>query len=293
MKKYKQIIPLVIILGIVGITFITKQCKNQPQASTQVVPSNGEYIAVSNAGNPDIHVALGTPTDNTPDDEHLLKRAQYVLSYNPDKHNPNWVSWNLSAYWYGDAERHKGQFMPDPELPRSIYHVTHRDYTGSGFDRGHMVRSEERTRNDEDNTSTFYTTNLLPQYHELNAGPWLKLEDFCQYLCKRKSKELYVIAGPIYSQDLGTIGNDVVVPSECFKIVVILEKGQGLKDINQNTRIIAVRMPNRTDIANEQWRTYETTVRDIEKATGYNFLSNVSKELQDILENRKSSDENM
>lgn len=291
----RRIISIAIALAFaIGIWWFKNHSNSRDVASDSAVVTqgaNGKAIAEVNPGNPDVHIAMGLPTDNTPADDYILKRAQYILSYNNNKHNPNWVSWNLSDYWYGDAERHKGQFMPDPDLPKELYRVVHRDYTNSGFDRGHMCRSEERTRNDEDNTTTFYTTNLLPQYHELNAGPWLRLEDMCQTLCKRYKKELYVIAGPIYSKDMGTIGNGVAVPSECFKIIVVLEKGQSVKDVTENTRIIAVRMPNSRDIEQSQWRNYETTVRDIEKATGYNFLSNLPQALQDKIENNKDKGE--
>ena len=71
---------------------------------------------------------------------------------------------------------------PDDMLPAGWYRVQDHDYAGSGYDRGHMVRSEERTRSPEDNKTTFYLTNVLPQTHELNAGPWLRLEDYCQDL---------------------------------------------------------------------------------------------------------------
>ncbi|MBL7997977.1 MAG: DNA/RNA non-specific endonuclease [Candidatus Kapabacteria bacterium] len=291
--KNKRLISLSIVIVIAIFSWWMKNRDTVGSASTnsgEVVASSGEFVAAVNEGNPDIHIALGIPTSANATNTYLLKRAQYVLSYNPSTKNPDWVSWNLSAWWYGDAERFKGQFIPDNELPRSLgERTTHRDYTGSGFDRGHMVRSEERTRNDEDNRSTFYTTNLLPQYHELNAGPWLRLEEFCEYLCKRKNKELYVISGPIYSSDMGEIGKGVRVPSECFKIVVMLDKGQGLKDITQNTRIITVRMPNSRDIQGTQWRSYETTIRAIEQATGYDFLSSVPKQIQDILETKVSN----
>src|SRR5258707_1268804 len=88
------------------------------------------------AGGP--HLALGTPGDGTAQDDYVLQRAQYALSYNRFRNTANWVSWHLVAADYGDAPRRSGSFLQDPALPDGWYAVRHRDYTNSGYDRGHM-----------------------------------------------------------------------------------------------------------------------------------------------------------
>lgn len=45
-------------------------------------------------------------------------------------------------------------------------------------------------------------------------------------------------------------------------------------------------MPNVNGIKNADWQTYRVTVRDIEKATGYNLLSALPQNVQDALETR-------
>ncbi len=287
-RKYRQFASIIIALALVFMLVrgIVRSCNtlSGTDSSGQVLDGGGRYVGEVNLNNPDIHCALGIPALRADVESSIIKRSQYMTSYNNSTHNPNWVSYNLSKWWYGDAPRHRGEFLPDPDLDPDLFHTLHRDYTRSGYDRGHMVRSEERTRNDADNLSTFYTTNLLPQYHELNAGPWLMLEDYCEMLCKREDKELYVVAGPLYEEDRGVIGRDVKVPSSCFKIVVVLSKGQGLKDITANTPVIAVSMPNSRDIASEHWSSYVCTVRDIEARSGMDFLTALPKELQDKVE---------
>jgi hypothetical protein len=51
------------------------------------------------------HLEFGTPTDNTPDDEHLLVHRQFVESYNKNRGGPNWVSWDLNSSQFGPAPR--------------------------------------------------------------------------------------------------------------------------------------------------------------------------------------------
>jgi len=239
----------------------------------------------------DAHVALGIPEDGSPSDDHLIRKPQYILSYNRDQNVANWVSWELNAAWFGDTPRHKGKFMEDPDLPPGFYRVKHDDYTNSGFDRGHMVRSEERTRNAEDNRATFFTTNILPQYHDLNAGPWLRLEERCEELSRRQGKQLYVMAGPILrrgKKPSRTIGHDVAVPDTFFKIAVILEPGQGPDDVTNTTEVLAAIMPNQEGILGEGWEQYRTTIDEIEKRTGYEFLSAVPVGVQKVIEAKKS-----
>lgn len=233
-----------------------------------------------------VHLAMGIPTDGDDSDDYLLVKPQYALSYNKKLNDPNWVSSNLDASYFGDAPRFSGQFMPDPSLPDGFYRVRHADYTGSGYDRGHMVRSEERTRNDADNESTFFTDNLLPQYHDLNAGPWLKLEMYCQKLAQKQNKELYIVAGGIFPAKPETIGKGVAVPTSTYKIVVVLDRNQSVENVTESTRVIAVSMPNKKGILSEGWGQYRTTVAELEKATRYNFLPDVPERIQRVIEAR-------
>lgn len=236
-----------------------------------------------------IHLTMGIPTDGDDSDDHLMVKPQYTLSYNKKLNNPNWVSWNLDANYFGDVPRFKGKFMADDSLPAGFYKVRHDDYTGSGYDRGHMVRSEERTKTDADNEATFLTVNLLPQYHDLNAGPWLRLEEYCQRLAQKEKKELFIIAGGVFPKKPETIGKGVAIPESTYKIVVVLDRNQSIENVTDSTRVIAVVMPNKQGIIREEWGQYRTTVAALEKATRYNFLSDLPEALQKTLENRKDN----
>jgi endonuclease G len=240
----------------------------------------------------DLHAPLGILKDNDDSDDYLMEKPQYVLSYNNARGGANWVAWNLNESWYGTVERKQGQFITDMSLPDGFQRITHNDYTGSGYDRGHMVRSEERTRTREDNDATFLMTNILPQTHDLNAGPWLSLETYCEVLAKKKNHELYLIAGGIYDKNpeyLKGKGNGrVAIPKSTWKIVVVLERGQGLESVNKETRVIAVNMPNEQgkEFKKSGWRKYLTTVDELERLTGYDFLSNVPPDIQAVIESK-------
>jgi endonuclease G len=197
------------------------------------------------------HLAMGTPVDGDASNDYLMTKPQYALSYNKEKNIPNWVSYSLNASHFGDVPRFKGKFLADESLPPGFYRVRHEDYVGSGYDRGHMVRSEERTRTPEDNKATFLLTNVLPQYHDLNAGPWLRLEEHIQDLAQKEKKQLYIVAGGIFNKKPETIGKGVAVPSACFKVAVVVERGEDARHVTEETPVIAVVMPNKEGMMSE------------------------------------------
>ena len=234
-----------------------------------------------------IHLEMGIPLDDNASNDYLIIRPQYALSYNQQLNLANWVSWNLHRGWYGDVPRYSGNFIQDTSLPAEFYKVKHGDYTGSGYDRGHMVRSEERTATAEDNKSTFMLTNIMPQTPTLNQQTWLSLELECERMCKNENKELFVIAGGVFGANPKRLNTVVAVPDSCWKIIVILDSGQRLKDITPATRVIAVMMNNGTYTSGKtDWKLYTTTVDAIEERTGYDFLSDIPKHIQNIIESK-------
>jgi DNA/RNA endonuclease G (NUC1) len=235
------------------------------------------------------HVEFGIPTCgslNSTTDYRLSKRTHY-LSYNQNKGGPNWVSWNLNKTHYGDAPR-STSFYADASLPSGMYRVVSSDYTNGGYDRGHMVRSEERTWSADDNKQTFLMTNILPQTHDLNGGPWYKFEAYLQGLAQNSNKEIYVIAGG--SGSYGTLKGEgkVTIPRYTWKIAVIMPYGHGLANATSTSslQVIAVDMPNVTGISGKDWTAYRTTVDRLESFTNCNFLHKLPDAVETYWESR-------
>jgi endonuclease G len=149
-----------------------------------------------------------------------------------------------------------------------------------------MAPSADRTKTVRDNQATFLMTNMIPQAPDNNQAPWADLEEYCRDLVNQQGKELYIIAGPEGKKEAISSGK-VTVPTKTWKIIVVLDRpGQGVAGVTANTRVIAVEMPNTQGIRNKNWQIYRTTVRKLEAATGYNFLSNVPTSIQNVIENR-------
>jgi endonuclease G, mitochondrial len=236
------------------------------------------------------HLLLGNPSRATSSilnsNNYLMLKPQFALSYNNGKHIANWVSWQLNSSWLGEVTR-RNDFRPDETLPDGWERVVPSDYNGSGYDRGHMAPSGDRTRTVQDNSATFVMTNILPQAPDNNQGPWAELESYCRDLV-RDGKELYIIAGG-YGQKKATLKGKVAVPARVWKVVVVLEPvGAGIEGITPKTRVIAVDMPNSQGIQAANWRSFRVSVDQIEAATEFDFLSNVPEAVQQVLESKVS-----
>lgn len=236
------------------------------------------------------HMLLGNPSNATPDvaneNNYLMSKPQYSLSYNRSRATINWSSWRLDSTWIGSAPR-QDDFRPDPALPSGWYQVMDNDYSGSGYDRGHMVPSGDRTRSIPDNSATFLMTNMVPQLAANNQGAW---EDFETYLrtLAQAGQEIYIVSG-VYGS-IGTIANGrVTVPQYTWKVALVLPNGTNdLQRITKSTRTIAILMPNFPPLnINATWRQYRVSVNEVENLTGFNFFNNVPKMTQEIIERRK------
>lgn len=239
------------------------------------------------------HLLLGNPSNAVADtginQNYLMIKPQYALSYNQNRGTPNWVSWHLDPYWIGSAPR-QDNFSPDYTLPPTWYKVQTTDYTGSGFDRGHNCPSADRTKSEEDNAATFLMTNIIPQAPDNNQQTWANLENYCRSLVN-DGNELYIIMGSYGRGGKGNAGTKttiangkVTVPSQVWKVIVVLPQGtDDVTRINAATRVIAINTPN-TNSVNSQWGNYRTSVDVIEAATGYNLLSALPESLQLIIE---------
>ena len=226
-----------------------------------------------------VNLKYGNPSranDNA--NNYLIVKPEYALSYNCRLGIPNWVSWQLDRSWLGRTER-SDNFMPNLELPPDCYAVRPSDYRGSGYDRGHLVPSGDRTHSRAENESTFLMTNIIPQSPSNNREVWRELEEYSRDLAY-DGKELYIVAG---GKGIAKkiADSQIVVPEFTWKVILVLDDGEPTAE---NARTIAVWMPNSEEVRNTDWQEYIVSVDKIEKRTGYNFFSKLPKNIQRQIE---------
>ncbi|MFM7470961.1 MAG: DNA/RNA non-specific endonuclease [Nodosilinea sp.] len=243
--------------------------------SPRMAPMDPEPLASKNP-----HLVLGNPSHASTHNpnNYLLERSQYVVAYNRDEGIPNWASWELDNTWLGPVDRQE-DFRPDPKLPPSFYQVTPEDYSHSHYDRGHVVPSGDRTRNNLDNSATFVMTNIIPQAPANNRGPWRELEIYARNLAHDRHRSLHIFAGAYGKKTVSHLPR-VTVPSRLWKIIIVYDRlSNGRLGLTAHSQVIAVDIPNSNQVSAD-WHTYQTSIHRIEIATGYRFLTNVPQPLQ-------------
>jgi endonuclease G len=226
---------------------------------------------------------------------YLIDQKYYEESYNSTRGTPNWVSWHLDATNITNATARLDNFAGFNGLPTGFYEVESNSYSGSGFDRGHNCPSADRTSSVNANSATFLMTNMIPQAPQNNQQTWANLENYLREQVVA-GNEVYIVMGSYGTGGTGSNGavstitsGHVTVPSNVWKVAVVVPTGDGdISRITAGTRVIAVNTPNINTI-NADWKQYRVTVRDIEKATGYNLLSALPQVVQDAVETKKDN----
>ena len=245
----------------------------------------GDFSSPTPTPTPSEHLTMGNPsnavTNVAQPNNYLMEKQQYSLSYSRDNGGPNWVSWHLDTSWLGSTPR-QDDFRADTTLPTGWYRVQATDYSGSGFDRGHMCPSADRTVTVTANSATFLMTNMIPQLPANNQGVWANLESYSRSLVSQ-GNELYIISGGQGLRFFIANGH-VAVPAQTWKVIIVLPVGNNdAARVTTSTRTIAVVVPNSGTI-NSDWRTYRVSVDQIEAITGYDFFSNVPSAIQNVIE---------
>lgn len=242
-----------------------------------------------------VHLTMGNPSNAGFDpSNYLMDKPEFTVSYNRDLGRPNWVSWHLSDEWIGSLTR-VDTFRPDPQIPSSWYRVQSFDFSGSGFDRGHMTPNADRDKETSTpiNQATFLMSNMVAQAPGNNQGPWAALEGYLRTLVDA-GNELYIVSGPNGVGGSGSNGGTtntladghVTVPSSTWKVALVLPKdaGDDVARVNCSARTIAVIMPNLDSIRPNPWENYLTTVDAVEALTGYDFFSTLPEPYQRCIE---------
>jgi DNA/RNA endonuclease G (NUC1) len=281
---------------------VTDQDLDDAGPDTNTLPANyvWSFTVATGTAPPfpaSIHLTMGNPSGAlnsiAQPNNYLLEKAEFALSYARDLGRSNWVSWHLSDDWIGTLTR-VDSFRPDPEVPPDWYRVQSFDFSGSGFDRGHLTPNADRDKETSIpiNQATFLMTNMLAQSPDNNQGPWAALENYLRTLLP--AEELYIVAGGAGSGGIGSNGNvtttlaggRVTVPAQTWKVALVLPRdgGDDRSRVSCSTRTIAVIMPNIQEIRDDPWENYLTTVDAVEALTGYDFFSDLPEPIQRCVE---------
>ena len=196
----------------------------------------------------------------------------FKVSFNSDNKTPNYVTWELLGSEVSNAVDRTDNFWQDTEIKGC---PTSRDYTGSGYDRGHICPAADQKWSLEAMNDCFVMANICPQDHQLNAGAWNTLENKERQWAQRDSA-IIIVAGPIYSEeDNKRIGNaGVRVPGAFFKAIIA--------PYSENPKGIAFVYPNMASPGNME--SYAMSIDEVEEITGLDLFYALPDDIENKIE---------
>ena len=187
--------------------------------------------------NPDIYYAY-----------HIsdIGSRNYTVCYNGAYHCAEWVAAPRHSIWSAGSGR-SDNYNYDPDIPKNVQQAKTSGST-SGYNRGHMLGSAERTGSALTNSQVFYITNIAPQnstWFNLEGGGWNLLEKFVDgFEC---SDTLYVVIGTYFEeftdgygnsahkQKAAFMGSDVQIPTAFYYAMMRTKKGNTGKSLKNCT----------------------------------------------------------
>ena len=202
----------------------------------------------------------------------LIKNAYYCVDYNTAHKQANWVYYMLTeTHISGDTPR-SSSFKDCQE--GNIRSASTKDYTHSGYDRGHLCPAADMKLSKEAMNATFQMWNISPQNPSLNRGKWAELEETVRDYIKDATDTLYIVTGPVFLGEREYIGdNRVTIPGLFYKVVYNPKRGG-----------IGFLMPNRK--LETPLKSWQVSIDLVEAITGIDFFPQLPDKSESEIESQ-------
>lgn len=209
----------------------------------------------------------------------ILPNEGFIVGYSDELLNPLWVAYRLFDVPTLESEDRPANFCTDR---RTLARVSHDDYTGSGYDRGHMAPSYGiATRyGREAQLETFQMSNVIPQTPKINRQLWKDLEMRVAEKYGLFFSDVWVITGPVFEGEIETMASGVPIPTAYYKIMVDEHKGK----LRALAFLVSKDTPDFTRI-----RKCLVSIDEVEELTQLDFFPELPDEMEKELESEKPS----
>lgn len=210
----------------------------------------------------------------------VLVNRGYVVGYSDALGNPLWAAYRVQDLpTLPRPPPRPDKFEVDR---RTVARVSSDDYAGSGYDRGHLAPNYAiATRHGaQAQRETFLMSNITPQRKALNTGLWRELELKIATSYPARYGEVWVITGPVFGSQPARLRRSVGVPEAFFLIVIDEQDGQ--------LRTLALLVPQEAPASAPPER-YLTTIEEIQRRTGLDFLPELDDESERQVEHARAA----
>ena len=279
----------------------------EPDKSVPTVNENANHPGIAEAARMEIpRLKEGTY------DQFIVKRARlrdngnemfvnFCMEYDQLKKATRWTAfrWDIDNTYDSNCGR-TGSFTTDPDVP-SQYRVG--SGTFRGYQRGHMLASEDRQCSASANSQTFLMTNIHPQlgrfngYDDNGSYVWVNAEGFVRKLyqgwtrANNATDTIYVVKGGTIDKSTQIMGytrnnstSGIIVP-KYFYMAMLYKTGKS--QTQGGYKAIALWIPhnegNTTD-GKSIAQKYAISIDKLEEYTGIDFFCNLPDHLEKVVE---------
>ncbi|XP_056308918.1 endonuclease G, mitochondrial-like [Danio aesculapii] len=224
--------------------------------------------------------------DGCPSTRVIRTKKTYVMSYNRDTKNAEWV------YEILNNQTVKDTLNDDIKILSLSFS---KSLNLKGYDRGHLAAAANHSWCQEAYNDTFFFSNISPQLSILNNGLWKSLEKMCRDKLKDSSiRNVHVYTGPIFKDsesDSDSVNQETnpktqerdasgkAVPDSFFKVIIVeMEDGEVMEPecymiTNKKAELKQDKEVQKDAHAKnlESLKSYRTFIENIEEITKLTF----------------------
>ena len=212
--------------------------------------------------------------------------VNFIIEWDNSKKAQRYTAYQMHKGYSGSSGR-TDAWAEDPEIPMAYrFSNSSSMYSGSGYTRGHILPSADRTFSKAANEQTFYFSNMQPQYYNFNAGDgytgaWVIMENQLRKWTNAlgANDTIFVVKGGTIDDDkiIEKAKGQLIVPKYFF-VALLKKNSSGYSSLGmwfEHTKDV---------IPNIHLADYCLSIDELEKKTGIDFFCNLPDEEEDKVE---------
>lgn len=237
-------------------------------------------------------------------DPDAKRVMNFALEYVPTMKHSAWVAFSFDTYTSMDNVDRKNQWEQDDPNIDNEFEANENMHKSDGYDKGHLVASEDRVYSRDANRQTFYYSNISPQIGAFNQKYWAALEKQVQTWGRSTQRgiydKVYVAKGGTLNKLLtnftGTIkANDGKYPTTdaegktvkglpvpaYYYMAILTEKNGKYQAIGFYVPHVET-LPSKPTA--DDFKLYAVSIQKLEQETGIDFFCNLPDDIEAAVE---------
>ena len=288
---------------VVTATYIIGSSANNVNANWNIagsgIPLSKADPTFTNESTDEYAWRLEYPHINTASDNQRVVKAvstygiTYSVEWDNNKIANRWTCYTMCAKNNATNVGRKDAFKADDAVTVSPSD----SYTNSStYSRGHLCPSADRVASRDQNSQTFYMTNMQPQYQNHNGGVWATLEGYVRskWQPTNNTDTLYVVKAAtiedvtlnntsstgIITTTTDGAGHTLVVPKYFYMAFLYYDKSaNSYKAFALWTEHLSGNNPSAATVINNK-----ISIDELERRTGIDFFCNLPDDIESVVE---------